>query len=152
MITDLLIPQNIRANVQAESWQEAGRIVGDLMVQEGKVEAKYVDAMINSVEKYGPYIVVGKGIALFHARPQDGVKEVCMSLITVRDGVAFGSGEKDPVKLVFAFAAVDNKRHIGMLSELMLILREDNIVGKILEAENEVDIAKIIVDICRLSG
>ena len=32
--------------------------------------------MIGKVEEFGPFINLGKGIAIPHARPEDGVNEV----------------------------------------------------------------------------
>ncbi|MCG8485778.1 MAG: PTS sugar transporter subunit IIA [Clostridia bacterium] len=147
MIIDLLRAENIKLKVNVSLWKEAGKVAGRLLVETGKVEAQYVDAMLASVEKYGPYIVIAPGIALFHARPQDGVKDICMSLITVEDGINFDAGDKDPVKLVFAFGAIDNTSHLKALSDLMLIVKEDNIVEKIINTDSKEEVLTIIKNI-----
>lgn len=36
--------------------------------------------MIESVEEYGPYIVIGPHLALAHARPEDGSLKLGLSL------------------------------------------------------------------------
>ncbi len=122
MIIDLLKDGNIQLKAQAKTWQEAGQIAGKMLVESGGVTPPYVDATISSVEKYGPYIVLVEGVALFHARPEDGVNEICMSLTTLEKPVVFGADEKDPVGLVLAFGAIDHKSHIKALSELMKLL------------------------------
>ena len=123
MLLELLKPENIIVQETAKSWQEAGRKVGALLVENDDVTKAYIEATIQSVEKYGPYIVVADGIALFHARPEDGVNNMCMALMTLEDGVVFGIEEKDPVKMVFVFGAVDNRSHVKALTELMKIFR-----------------------------
>ncbi|MCG8540238.1 MAG: PTS sugar transporter subunit IIA [Clostridia bacterium] len=144
MITDLLKMKTVKANVSASTWKEAARIVGGLLVDTGGAEPRYVDSMILSVEKYGPYIVITPGVALFHARPQDGVKEICMGLITLKSGVDFGAGEKDPVNLVFAFGASDNKTHLKVLSQIMTLLRDKAVVNQILKSNSQKEILEII--------
>jgi PTS system ascorbate-specific IIA component len=144
LLTDLLKKENIKVNAEVNTWKEAGEIAGKLLVKAGSVEPGYVDAMIASVEKYGPYIVIAPGIALFHARPQDGVKEICMSLVTLKKGVGFNAGEKDPVNLAIAFGATDNKAHLKALSELMEILRDQNTINRILSSKDEDEVLEVI--------
>ena len=144
MITDLLKTENIKVNVDVNTWEEAGRSAGKLLVDTKGVEEKYVDAMIDGVKKYGPYIVIAKGIAIFHARPADGVKRVCMSLVTLKNGVNFNAGDKDPVELVFAFGAIDNNTHLKMLSEVMDILRDRQGIDSILRAKDGKEVLAII--------
>lgn len=144
MILELLNSSSIKANVHAETWEEAGRIAGKLLVDSGGVENGYIEAILESVKKYGPYIVIAPGVALFHARPQDGVKKICMSLITIKDGVNFNAGEKDPVKLAFAFGAIDNKTHLTALSELMIILKDNELLQKLESSDDELQIIELL--------
>ncbi|MHB1394965.1 MAG: PTS sugar transporter subunit IIA [Clostridia bacterium] len=144
MIVELLNSGNIKAKVKAETWEEAGRIAGQLLVDIDGVGAEYIEATLDSVRKYGPYIVIAPGVALFHARPQDGVKKICMSFITLKDGVNFNAGDKDPVKLVFAFGATDNKTHLTALSELMVILKDKEVMQKLECSENELQIMELL--------
>ncbi|KUO68566.1 MAG: hypothetical protein APF77_04785 [Clostridia bacterium BRH_c25] len=144
MIVELLNSGSIRAKVQAENWEEAGRIAGQLLVDSGGVSLEYIEAILKSVKEYGPYIVIAPRVALFHARPQDGVKKICMSLITLKDGVNFNAGEKDPVKLVFAFGAVDNKTHLTALSELMIILKDNELLQKLESSDDELQIVELL--------
>jgi PTS system ascorbate-specific IIA component len=54
------------------------------------------------LQELGPYAVIAPGIALLHARPDDGVLAPCLALITLSRAVEFGSEQNDPVDLVFA--------------------------------------------------
>jgi PTS system ascorbate-specific IIA component len=70
-------------------------------------------------------MVLAPGIALAHARPEDGVVSVGMSLITLATPVEFGSEANDPVQLVISFGGVDKEKHIGMLQALSQFLVEE---------------------------
>ncbi len=124
MLKDYLTPDMIALQVRVADWRQAVRVGGELLVKAGKCEVRYVDAMVKAVEEMGPYMVLAPGLALAHARPEDGVKQVGMSIITLADPVEFGSESNDPVKLVISFGGVDNKSHIGMLQELAEFLME----------------------------
>jgi len=127
MLADYLTSDMIKLQVEAKDWEEAVRFGGALLVQAGKVEERYVDAMVDAVNELGPYMVLAPGLALAHSRPEDGVKEVCISLINLATPVEFGSKENDPVYIIISFGGVDHESHIGMLQELARFLMvEDN--------------------------
>lgn len=122
MLKNYLTPAMISLQLQVTNWSQAVRAGGELLVRADKCETRYVDAMIKAVEEMGPYMVLAPGLALAHARPEDGVKQVGMSIVTLANPVEFGSESNDPVKLVISFCGMDKKSHIGMLQELAKFL------------------------------
>ncbi len=122
MLSDYITSDMIQLQVEVSDWREAVQKGGELLVASGKCEPRYVDAMLGAVEQMGPYMVLAPGLALAHARPEDGVKDVCMSIITLATPVDFGSEANDPVKLVISFGGVDKESHVGMLQELARFL------------------------------
>lgn len=143
-LPDLLTEQTIRFCRRAEDWREAVRLAGSLLVQQGLVTAAYVEAMIRVVEEIGPYMVLGPGIAMAHARPEDGVVRACMSLVRLKSGVEFGSEANDPVDLVFAFGAVDREQHLEALRELALLLQSEEGVAAIRLSRSVREAARVI--------
>lgn len=140
----MLHKDTIALNVQVGEWQEAVRKAGDLLVNSGAVEPRYVDAMIETVKSIGAYIVIMPGVALPHARPEDGVRKPCMSLVTLKTPVNFGNKDNDPVSLVIAFGTIDNKAHLDALSALAKILGEPEKLDGLLRAASVQDVEKII--------
>jgi PTS system ascorbate-specific IIA component len=126
MLSEPLSKSSILLQVPAADWREAVQKAGNLLVNNGVCEPRYVDAMIAAVERLGPYMVLAPGIALAHSRPEDGVLAVGMSMVTLSTPVNFGSPENDPVRLVIAFGGVDHTSHMGMLQELALFLMEES--------------------------
>jgi len=126
MLADYLTPERVRLQVDVPDWRGAVRAGGELLVESGLCEARYVEAMVRAVEQLGPYMVLAPGIALAHARPEDGVLEIGMSIVTLATPVDFGSEANDPVKLVIAFGGVDKSSHIAMLQGLAKFLMTES--------------------------
>lgn len=148
MLKNLLTTEVIRLNVEVKDWEEAVRIGGALLERAGAIEHRYIDAMIEVIRKIGPYVVIAPGIALPHARPEDGAKKVGISLITLRKPVDFGNKENDPVKIAICLSAIDQSKHVKALSELAELLEDKENVRRILYADDP----KIILDLLGKNG
>jgi PTS system ascorbate-specific IIA component len=125
MLSTYLTPEMVRLQVKAADWEAAVRAAGALLVQGGQVSQNYIEAMIKAVHDMGPYMVLAPGLALAHARPEDGVLKMGISLVTLAEPVNFGSAANDPVKLVFAFGGTDHASHVGLLTELAGFLEDE---------------------------
>lgn len=139
-----LIRENlVDVDVEVRDWEEAIRAAGKLMVDDGAVEPRFVDAMIRVKNEFGPYIVVAPGIALPHAKPEDGVIQASIAVIRLKNTVEFGNKDNDPVYLVVALAAVDNKQHIEGLRQLSGVLGDDNKIAAIKKVQTKEELLKI---------
>lgn len=125
MLLDYLHPELIQFHVRTDNWQNAVRIGGDLLVQQGICTKEYVEACIQASLKLGPYMVLSPGIALAHSRPEDGALKVGMGIITLDPPISFGNKANDPVRLLITFCGIDHESHIGMLQELATFLMDD---------------------------
>jgi mannitol/fructose-specific phosphotransferase system IIA component (Ntr-type) len=135
-LTSMLTRKTLRAKVAVAGWEEAADAVGALLVNSGKVTQDYVQAMKRVLEEMGPYAVIAPGIVLLHARPEDGVLEPCLGLVTLSIPVEFGHSENDPVDLVFALGAKDKQAHIAALQQLAQLLGEEDALSEIRSAKD----------------
>lgn len=117
-LQDAFPKQAVLIDAAVDDWRDAVRVSGRLLVEIGAANDDYVDAIVKAVEELGPYIVLAPGIAIAHARPEDGAKSVGFSLVRLADPVEFGAKNNDPVDLVFAFASPDHEQHVSALSAL----------------------------------
>ncbi|NPV69080.1 MAG: PRD domain-containing protein [Firmicutes bacterium] len=121
-LAEALPPSRIVLDAPCGTRVEAVRIAGTLLVEAGLALPMYVDRMVELLETLGPYIVVAPGVALPHARPEDDVSGVGMSMVRLKEPVAFGSVVNDPVDLVFALCSVDLVSHLKALTELAAVV------------------------------
>ncbi|MFT4106578.1 MAG: PTS sugar transporter subunit IIA [Lacrimispora sp.] len=137
-----MLKNKITVMNQAGGWQEAIRIAAVPLLEEEFIQGEYVNAMINSVQENGPYIVILPQIAIPHARPENGVLKTGLSMLKLSDSVVFpGSIE---VRLLIILAAKDSDRHMELISELAEVLMEDDIVNGILAAKVPEEIMELL--------
>lgn len=136
MIENLLNQSTVKLKAEAKTWQEAGRITGKLLLDSNLIDQEYIERTIEGVYEFGPYIVLAPGMALFHARPESSVKEICLSMATLKTPVEFGAGDKDPVDLIFVLGAIDDSSHLELMAELMKILQDNKLIENIKNEEN----------------
>jgi len=137
MLKELLTENTIETQVNVNDWKEAILYGGEILEQEGAIDKTYTNSMIESVEKFGPYIVIAPHIALAHASSKDGVHEIGMSLITLDKGIDFGNKENDPVYTVICLAAIDHNSHLKALAELVEALKEDSFNNLLTSSDKE---------------
>ena len=127
----LLKDESIDLNAHAANWRDAITIAGNLLESSGAITPAYTQAMIESLEVNGPYIVVAPGFAFAHARPSEAVKRTAISWVRLETPVAFGHGTNDPVNLVVALAAQDDKAHTQSMKELAKLLGKKDTRAKL---------------------
>ena len=107
-----------RTHRPADDWKHAIREACAPLLDAGAITDTYPERCVALVEEHGPYIVLAPGIALAHARPEDGVRQLAVAVVTLAEPVAFDHPDNDPVDLVFAFGSPDTDQHVGLLSSL----------------------------------
>jgi mannitol/fructose-specific phosphotransferase system IIA component (Ntr-type) len=143
-LNDLITPDVISLNVQCRYWEEAIRKGMKVLREKNYVENSYEEAVIKSIKEMGPYMVVAPGIVLSHAKPENGVNKLSMSLMTIKNPVKFGSKLNDPVKLVITLAPKDREAHLRALSQLMELFMNSEDLKSIFKAKTTEEIINII--------
>ena len=135
-LSELLPPERIKLEVRVDTWQEAIREAGELLLEGSAVTEEYIQAMIKVAEELGPYIVIAPGIALPHAAKEAGAKKTALSLVKLVEPINFGNPDNDPVRLVFGLAAVDKKVHMLALQALAELFLSSDLVDQLFKAES----------------
>ena len=132
MLTDLITPQRIQCVKRVSDWRESLRLAARPLVQDKSIQESYVDAMVELVEKTGPYIVLAPGIALPHARPEAGANRLAMALLRVEEPVWFD--REKYANLFFVLASADGKSHMNALIQISHIFSKDTVLESFLQA------------------
>lgn len=121
-LQELLSADHIRVDIVCRDWKDAIWKSAEILLNKKYIDEKYIYAMINNIEKNGPYIVIAPGFALPHESIDKGTFKVGMSLIRLAEGVNFGAEELDPVKFVCCLSAIDSITHLKAFFNLINLL------------------------------
>lgn len=123
----LLPAEHIQLDVECADWKDAIAKSALPLVRDGYIEERYIDAMIAKVEEYGTYIVLTPHFAIPHEAPDKGALKVGMNLIRLKEPVAFGADDLDPIEFVCTLSAVDHKTHLKAFFNLLSMLTKPDL-------------------------
>lgn len=96
----------------------------------------YIEAIFKSHEEFGPYYLLAPGLAMPHARPEQGALRNGLSLLHIKEGISFGSTENDPVYVVIMLCACSGNEHITMIGELAELFSDRQKLERLLKADD----------------
>ncbi len=144
MLSELITSDVIRVHAEASDWKDAVQKSCQALLDNGAVEPTYVEAIFRSHQELGPYYVVGPGMAMPHARPEDGVNRLSLAITVIQNGVNFDSEGNDPVKMLVTLAATDSDSHVGAISKLAELFMNEEHVEQICNAQSVDDVLAVI--------
>ena len=137
MTLSILSEENIVLNKVLATKEEAIRFTGQVLVDRGYVEPSYIEKMLEREEMTSTFM--GNFVAIPHGTDdaKTEVKKSGIAIIQVPDGVDFGDG--NIVKLIFGIAGKGDE-HLEILSNIAIVVSEEENVEKIVNASSEEEI------------
>lgn len=140
-----MLLEHLKDNIQiidsVENWEESIKIASIPLLEKKKIKESYVTSMIENINKLGFFVVLTDGLAMPHARPEDGVEETSLSFLKLNKSVKYGNND---VRLIFILAAKNNNGHITLLQDLMNLFQNEKKLNNLFKATNIEEIEKII--------
>lgn len=146
MLQALLSEDNVSFHYPAETWEEVIRHGGQLMVDAGFTDPSYTEAMVEVVREMGPYIVLAPGLAMPHARPENGAKRVGTALVTLEKPLNFGSPDNDPVSVALFLCAPNKDEHIQLLTDIATLFEDDEFLDAAADFESIEDVQEFLAE------
>ncbi|MED3936389.1 BglG family transcription antiterminator [Priestia megaterium] len=144
MLHEVLQEPFLQLTDSADDWKSAVRLAAKPLLNYEYIEPSYVEAMIKSVEQLGPYIVIAPKVALPHARPEHGVNRVGMSMLCLKEPVYFSTEKQHGAQLIIVLAATDNETHLKALSQLSMMLSENDNIDKLIAMNTKQEMLALI--------
>lgn len=144
LLKKLLTPKTIKSNVEVKNLEEAIRESAQMLVKNGFVTSKYVEALIRIANKVGHSMVIAPNVSILHAWPKDGVKQFSLSLITLKSPIKLGEKDTDLIKAVITIGTIDNFSHLKVVLELMNVFMNNEKANLIINAKKIEDIINAI--------
>ncbi len=137
ILKDLVDAGRISFHEKFDNWEDSIRAASQPLIEEGAIEQNYVQAMIDSVHEFGPYIVLAPNIAMPHRQEgAAGVNKTAICFMKVEHPVSFEEGNPDKdARLFFVLASQNNDQHMANMEKLANALMIDNFTEKMLEVK-----------------
>lgn len=143
-LEELLTKQMIQFSSTKLDWQAAIRQAAIPLLENRKITNNYVEAMIQQILQNGPFIVLKEGVAIPHAKPEDGVNSIGMSMLILEKPTFFLDSQEYSVKIIIVLAAIDNNKHLNALLSLSNILKDNEKVKRLMDGRRYSDIEEIL--------
>lgn len=76
-------------------WQDSVRRASQILVEKESITENYVETMISQTLSYGGYMFLNNEVMLAHAKPEDGVNRIDISLSIFREPAVFPGGRRE---------------------------------------------------------
>lgn len=145
-ITEILAPERVAWNVQANSKKRALEILSELLARDRQgPDAGSIFASLVQREKLGS-TGMGKGIALPHGRIA-GLEQTRGAVIRLARPVEYDSGDRRQVDLLFALLVPEqcNEAHLETLAMLAGMFRDDRLPTDLRSTDSATDAYRLLI-------
>jgi mannitol PTS system EIIA component len=134
MAKEILSTENVLLNETAATKEEAIRMAGQILVDNGYVDESYLEQMQEREKITTTYM--GNSVAIPHGTEdaKKAVKHSGLSIIQLREGVDFGDG--NIAKIIIGIAGKDNE-HLDILSQIAIVCSEEENVEELIQADSK---------------
>lgn len=143
MLSDLLNKETIQVKKSCTSWEDALQLVAQPLLDNQNITPQYLTKIKENLTQFGEYIILRDGFALPHARPEDGVLKIGMSLLKLEEPVYMNNNLKQPIYLIVVLAAEDAQKHLTALSNLVDYIADDDDFEKILKITEKSELVNL---------
>lgn len=140
----ILKKENILLNQKISNKEEAIKIAGQILVDQGYVKEEYITEMLKREELTSTYM--GNYLAIPHGTEEGkaAVLHSGLSVVQVPEGVDFGNG--NIVKILIGIAGKDNE-HLDILSKIAIVCSEVENVEKLVNAQSVEEILQLLGEV-----
>ncbi len=137
----ILTEKRVLLNAHPQTKEEAIRLAGDLLVQDGCVAPEYIEGMLARERIMSTYL--GNGVAIPHGQFDDREYIYCtgISVVQVPGGVEWEPGEK--AYLVVGIAASKDE-HVNVLANLADAVEDEAVVQELIRTTDPHMILRVL--------
>lgn len=144
MLNEIIEKKRYSFHEGFDTWEEAVKASCKPLIEEGAIEPEYANSIINSIKKFGPYIVIAPNICIPHAQEGKGVNQTAVCFMRTKNPVHFSDDPEHDANLFFVLASTDNQRHMENLVNMVGLIEDESIVKKLINSTCVEDLKKII--------
>ncbi|WP_298787140.1 PTS sugar transporter subunit IIA [uncultured Marinococcus sp.] len=143
MTKPVLQQENVKLNVSLGGKEEAIREAGGVLVDNGYVQQKYIDSMLEREKVTSTFM--GNGVAIPHGTEdsREWVDHSGLSVVQVPDGVDFDGNE---VRILIGIAGKGDE-HLNILSKIAIVCSDEDNIEKMVQASSKEELLDVIGEV-----
>lgn len=133
-----------------DDWKDSINACCKPMIENNVFDERYVKKIFDSIEKFGPYIVLAPNVAMPHATEDcEGVFETEIGFMRVKKPVHFDVENRDKdARIFFTLASTDAEQHLQQMIQLATLLSNNEFVEACIKANSKEDLLEIDNKFC----
>ena len=141
-LLSILDPSRIFITSKSYSWQHSIRVTGKCLVDNSSIETEYLERIISQLHYYGPYMFLTDDVILAHAKPENGVNCLDISMGIFHTPVEYPETRR--AKLVFLLAAEDQEKHLKILQDILMLISDSRSMEQLLQCTDPYDVLSVL--------
>lgn len=137
-----LTTNGISLGVKCKDWKEAIKISGELLEKQEFVKSEYTNEMIETINKYGSYIVLGDKVAIPHAKALKSDVKTGFGIVVLEKPIAFPNNKL--VDILIPFSSKDGIEHLEFLKDINYLVNEESFLEMLRSAKGKENIIEYI--------
>ncbi|MCT4594757.1 MAG: BglG family transcription antiterminator [Anaeromicrobium sp.] len=143
-LLDLISKDRFHMIDSINTWENSIDLASSPLLADGIITENYINVMKNNINRLRAYVVIKKGVAIPHAKPNDGALKLGFSLLLIKKGVNFNHKKNDPVNVVLVTSSLDRISHLKALNEFLDIVKKDTNMKKLMKVNNYSEFKELI--------
>lgn len=127
---------------RGNDWKDAIIKSSQILLNNGAIDQRYIDAMISKNEEMGPYMFICNYVVLAHAKSEDGANYTDISMSLFKEPVIFEKGKK--AHIILTLSAEDQVKHIHILNDILDIFSNPSNVDVLIKCNEVKEILNVI--------
>lgn len=130
----------VQMNAKVNNKEEAIRLAGQLLVDQGCVEPSYIEKMLEREQSLTTYI--GNSVAIPHGTEEskEHILSSGISIVQIPEGVDYGDGQT--AKILIGIAG-KGEEHMDILSKIALACAEEETVDQMVSAGSKEELLSL---------
>lgn len=131
-------------------WEQSIQLTGRKLIEDGSIEPRYIDAVIQKNKQMGPYMFITDKVVLAHAKIEDGAVKLGVNMGIFHVPVEFTSNRK--AEIIIFLAAENQESHLRILNDIMMIFANKANTEKIVSCSDTETVINTIKEILASSA
>lgn len=132
----------LQVHSEHTDWINAVKTSFQPLEEDGTIEYKYTQKIINSTINHGDYMVIGNGIMLAHGGPADGVNDFGIGFNLFRHPFKSIGGKK--ISIIITLAPIDAKKQVPFLEVILKYASDDEWLKRVLNIKSKGELLDLL--------